>query len=128
MPRNQAGSRRTAGQRTTELRHVAGPVCRRSNSAHTPPMPSQAPRLASPDLDKVRPDETIDASAARPLHVSFPQKVCVHDPSLARLGFGSHSFNVLRELTEISREQDFILGANISAPIDFHIGIVDRLE
>ena len=128
MPRNQAGSRRTAGQRTTELRHAAGAVLSAvefgPHAAHAVP----GPRLASPDLDKVRPDETIGASAARPLHVPFPQKVCVHDPSLARLGFGSHSFNVLRELTEISREQDFILGANISAPIDFHIGIVDRLE
>jgi hypothetical protein len=45
------------------------------------------------------------------LCVVLSQQVCVHDPTLPRLGLGLHPFNVAHEFAQISRHEDFILGA-----------------
>src|SRR5579863_2971557 len=64
----------------------------------------------------------------RPLGAAFPEKVCVHNPSLARLRLSAHVFDIPRQLAKISGHEDFVVGAEISAPEDVDLGIADCLE
>jgi hypothetical protein len=63
-----------------------------------------------------------------PLSIVLSQKVCVHDPPLPRLGLGPHPLDIVREVAETTRRENFVLGTDRGTPINVDVGIVDRLE
>ena len=49
---------------------------------------------------------------------ALSQKVGVHDPPLPRLGFGPHPLDIVHDVAEITRHENFVLGADIGTPIN----------
>src|SRR5487761_1622698 len=123
-PTGSTGSRtRPASELTTRRPGRPASSAASSRASDVPPSTST---VSTPAPALTMPRSSGPGRTSRPARAA--EQVAVHDPALARPRVAADGLNLVRDVAQLPGQQDLVLGAEVSAPVNLYSGSVDAGE